>query len=236
MSAMTETGAVGQVVGAVMPEVNSRVGVRVDECCRNDLMTRVENVLEPGGGGGRYGSLTVAAPVHPCGLAMPYDRTPVHVRWTMAQGAIEVPAQVSGTTLRPIALWRLEATGPAVRVQRRRYVRVATQALPVELRAGEERVTAWLADVSEGGLRCRAERWVGSHIAPGDQTVTWLKLGEGLNLALPAQIVRVSPAGPDHVEIACQFMGIPDGTADQLRRYVFSEQLRQRRKEAGLDA
>jgi hypothetical protein len=198
-------------------------------------MTRVENVLEPGAAG-PYGSLTVAAPVHPCGLAMPYDRTLVHVRWTVAQGAVEVPATVAGTTLRPIALWRLEATGPAVRVQRRRYVRVATPALPVELRAGEHKITAWLADVSEGGLRCRADRWVGKHLEAGDETVTWLKRGDGLNLALPAQIVRVAPAGEEHVEIACQFVGIPDGTADQLRRYVFSEQLRQRRKEAGLDA
>ena len=232
---MAEAGQVDQVVGAVVPEVNARVGLRVDGCCRNDLMTRVENVLEPGQGA-PYGGLTVAAPVHPCGLAMPYDRTRVHVRWTIPQGAVEVPATIAGTSLRPLALWRLEATGPAVRVQRRRYVRVATPALPVELRAGQRTVTAWLADVSEGGLRCRAERGVAGQLAPGDEAVTWLKLGEGLNLAVPAQIVRVAASGPDHVEIACQFMGIPAGTADQLRRYVFSEQLRQRRREAGLDA
>lgn len=228
------TERVDETVGPRLPGVNMRVGVRIDDCCRNDLATRVEDATPAPAKGGGFGGLVVAAPVHPCGMAMPYDRTPIHVRWTEQGAAMEVPAQISATGMRPLAVWELRATGPALRVQRRRYVRVETPALPVELRAGEQRVTAWLADVSEGGLRCAMERWAAAGLEVGDNTVTWLRLGDGLNLALPAQVVRIEPNG-DHVELACQFVGIPTGTADQLRKYVFAMQLRQRRRESGLD-
>jgi PilZ domain len=218
---------------AALPGVNTRVGVRVDGCCRHDLMTRVEDATPSGEGG--HGGLVVVAPTHPCGLAMPARGTRVHVRWTEQGGVSELPAVVSGTGLRPIAVWELRATGPPVRVQRRRHVRVETPALPVELRAGEQRLPAWLADVSESGLRCTMEPWAAALLQVGGNTVAWLRLGDrdGLDLALPAQVVRIKPDGRQ-AEVACQFVGIPMGTADQLRKYVFALQLRERRRAAGL--
>jgi hypothetical protein len=212
-----------------VPEVNTRVGVRLDGCCDADLHSRVEDV----GGGQSKVELLLAAPSHPCGASMPDRGAKGTVRWVTPRAAMELPVVVTGTRRYPRPGWELASTGEVKRVQRRQFVRVPTPGLPVGLKGDGHDLSGWMVDLSEGGLRSTVHPPV--PFQPDDRVITWLQLGDGLKLALPARIVRVVPAEDGLMEVACQFVDVPKATTDELRRWVFARQLAERRRKAGLD-
>jgi c-di-GMP-binding flagellar brake protein YcgR len=206
------------------PQVNDRVSLRL-ECCAHDMAARVEDT-----DGNR---LTLAAPLHHCETGQPGPGRRARLHWLTTHAVMELTAVLVETRGHPLPVWVVEGTGAPERVQRRRYVRVPTQPLPVLLRAGGRQVSAWLLDLSEGGLRCTCSEPV--ELAPGERLVAWIKLGQdGPNFALSAEVVRVTTGADQRRTIACSFVDVPTESADRLRQYVFDQQLRERRRQAGL--
>jgi hypothetical protein len=217
--------------GSDRPEVNTRVGIRLDGCCTADLHSRVEDV---GGGQGKV-ELLLAAPNHPCGASMPDRGSTGTVRWVTPRAVFELPVAITGTRRYPRPGWELASTGDVKRVQRRQFVRVSTPGLPVGLKGDGHDLSGRMLDISEGGLRSTVSPPV--PFAPDDRVIAWIQLSDGLNLALPARIVRVVPSRdePSLVEVACQFVDVPKATTDELRRWVFARELAERRRAAGLE-
>ncbi|NLT54016.1 MAG: PilZ domain-containing protein [Actinomycetales bacterium] len=127
-----------------LPPVNTllrmSIGTRVaadDEDRMPEVSTRVENVV-PGPDGNPVGAeLLVAAPRFAGDLDVPLPTTPCEVTWLTARGIHELPTGFVRVEAEDgLRMWRLRVTGPAYRVQRRRYFRV-TCAFPVTLRVTE---------------------------------------------------------------------------------------------------
>ena len=121
---------------------------------------------------------------------------------------------------------------PARSIQRRSYVRVPLSGpLPrVQVTAGHDLAEGLLVDISEGGLRVRVPEAMG--VGTGDLVHIDLEL-DGTLHELPSKVVRVLPAGPrtagativEQVELGVRFE-----ENDDIRRWVFAEQLRRRNR------
>lgn len=119
-------------------------------------------------------------------------------------------------------------------VQRRSYVRIAmTGVLPkVKLSYGSSVEEGRLADISEGGMRLRVPEQLG--LESGSLVHVTVEL-DGTEHELPSKVVRVMSAAPDttgggdpveQVEVGVHFE-----ENDDIRRWVFKEQLRRRNRE-----
>jgi c-di-GMP-binding flagellar brake protein YcgR len=115
--------------------------------------------------------------------------------------------------------------------QRREYVRSHTAPVEIELTFGGETQTGRLIDLSEGGLRCS----VRGAIVPraGDVVEVAIPLDERGLIDLDAELVSVERQDQVWV-LAGRFLAIPTQDADRIRAYVFTRQLRERRRQAGL--
>src|SRR5205085_2915468 len=78
------------------------------------------------------------------------------VSWAAGTTGLETPMLVTETRGAPFPTWVLEAAGPAVRVQRRQYVRIPEWDGSAELRlfTSDGALAATVLDLSEGGVRC----------------------------------------------------------------------------------
>ncbi|MEJ2579361.1 MAG: PilZ domain-containing protein [Kineosporiaceae bacterium] len=231
-----------QLRGEVFPQLNQLIRITVgrsadpdDDPVAADIPSRVEDVSVVPGQGRRAPSrriLHVAVPSYAGNVELLRDGTWCGVAWLTPTGVFELPTAFEGRDMvgPVVKAWRLVVTGPTVRAQRRRFVRVPWTA-PVRVGCADGRVLdGQCIDLSEGGIRCLLPR---PPIEAGDEVEVTLNGADG-PMRLPAAVHRAqvvtTPSGKQ-VETVLVFTD-PEPQADTLRRLVFEEQLRARR--AGL--
>jgi hypothetical protein len=173
-------------------------------------------------------SLALEAPVDRGGrLVLPRPREGGLLVWRGEKDLMQAPVTVVETTRPPGPQWLLRLVGGATTCQRRRsFVRADVQ-LPVLLRVerAEHEITA--LDISEGGLRCSTRDALG--LSGGTAVEVGLVLEEGLQLQLPAEVVRARRTVPEApLDLGLRFTGLSINDADRLRRWIFAELRRQR--------
>lgn len=130
--------------------------------------------------------------------------------------------------------WRLRATGPAARGQRRAAVR-APLSLVVRVGSGTATVTGNSVDISEGGFRAVFPAPPASDAAPlpgeaESPAVDW-QVGDVIDVVVElepgevrtgAEVTRRHPREDDHRELSVRFIGLPEREEDQIRARVFA--------------
>lgn len=198
-----------------LPEVNSAVGLAREEWAE-PARSRVEGVTG--------GAVTVSSPVHAGGervSARPGDR--LRLTWTTPEALYGVDATVDSVAGGELPTWTLSPQGPVTRQQRRESFRLDIQ-LAAQLGTDTQPAgVAQVHDLSEGGLRCTPPSE--TELAEEDTVWVELPLPEG-EVRLDAKVVRVSPGG----EVGLCFQAVTEPQAEQIRAFLFSEQLARRAK------
>lgn len=228
-----------------IPPVNTLVRVNLstgpDEDHQVEASSRVEDVVTTRPGNPTGVELLVAAPRFSGDVDRPERDTPCLVTWLTQRGIHELPTVYRGSERvhDTVRVWRLRVTGPAYRVQRRRFFRVPCS-FPVVLHRDTEQAPAadaertlsgFTLDLSEGGARCAVN---GPALESGARVRLSLAI-DGELLEAPAVVIRAEQGGagqPDRYELALCFEA-SDAYSDALRRIVFAEQLRSRRLAGG---
>jgi hypothetical protein len=185
------------------------------------VSTRIENIV------GDHLEVTAPEPAAGGPYAHRFD-----LRWTNERGIVTQRVFVEGESVHEpdeAPTWRLSFTGPVDVEQRREYVRV-DKADRVLVSAGTETWMGSMVDLSEGGVRCIAPGH--QEMEPGDTVNVVLGLGEH-RLVLRGTVVRQVDTPDGERAFAVTFSGIEASDADLIRRYVFREQLSQRRRQRG---
>jgi hypothetical protein len=188
------------------------------------------------------GILSVAAPWHAAAL-VPEPGQPLAIRWPSVRGICEVGATlVEVDRENAVALWRVQPDGDVRILQRRRFVR-ADATVPVTLApvppdadcsALPEPVLATVADLSEGGARCRIEGITAlaeaGLVADGEVDLR-ISLGAAV-IRVVGVVIRVTPDVPktakDTGEVVVAFAP-PEHAGDLIRRFVMQQQVLARR-------
>jgi c-di-GMP-binding flagellar brake protein YcgR len=153
--------------------------------------------------------------------------------WRLPNGISVLPGRIIAARRdRMLPVWDIEVTGEGWREQRRSYVRAEMPGSltlhwysPAEV---SRQAAASLTDLSEAGLRCitSAELFAGDAVAGLAVQValrTWQRRFE-----LAGEVLRALPGKKrGHWEVVVIFTD-PGKAADDLRRLVYAEQLRQR--------
>jgi hypothetical protein len=191
--------------------------------------------------------LLIAAPAYTGDVELPPAGSPYALTWATSREMLELPvalvgAERAGPLLR---VWRMEVTGPAVRVQRRNYGRVPTSlpviVAPLDPPIGDESTQAdadpteaglrigRTVDLSEGGIMCTLPP---PAFSPDTKVLVRLTV-QGLEIDLPAVVLRSivtrDRGGAANVVTAIRFDD-PDEYGDVVRRVVFAEQALARRR------
>ena len=125
--------------------------------------------------------------------------------------------------------WTLEAIGPPVETQRRRFVRLEVIIeFRLPLLEGAAPAIAHTVDLSEGGIKCVVDNW-----APdpgGRRFITELPIKER-TLFIPSYVSWWGNLeGPAQRPVGIAFAEPERQLTDAIRAYVFEAQLDQRRK------
>lgn len=167
----------------------------------------------------------VIAPLLPDGRPVPLEPgSALSVGWPTALGYLEAAASLQGAGDDRIATWVMEVR--EVRQHQRRSAYRLEVALPVTMRIGERAIRATIRDLSEAGLRCGVPRGE----APSLDTRVDLEfaLRDVGEIAARGRVIRVEPATATEVEVGLTYIDLGTDTAEDLRRFVFQEQLRRR--------
>jgi hypothetical protein len=238
--AATDLPAVGTLIHLVLEGHAALDTTEVPEGMRS----RIEDViLRPSAKEPHH--LLIAAPTYGGDVEPLAVDAPCAVVWATPKELIELPtAFVDEELSGPLVLvWQLAVTGAAIRLQRRDYGRVP-MTLPVRIstindpdaveQAGETEPEIAVRDghtqdVSEGGVLCALEP---PALPTGTPALVELEI-EGVGLSLRACVVRTFPIREQHggpvVVTAIRFEN-PDEYGDVVRRAVFAEQMRNRKK------
>jgi hypothetical protein len=200
----------------------------------------------------------VAPPRYDGDVEIPRAGHTLALIWATDRGVLELPVAFHEVVRvgELVSAWRVRVIGPAVRVQRRHFVRVAfsgsiliyprieeTDDLGPTIPAprmpglplpspddGSQVAQGTTVDISEGGLRCVVDS---EFEAEAPVVVSFAYAGE--DFRLDARVVRAwvhtekpSYRGEPRWETAIRFSN-PDLAGDGLRKGIFAEQLRQRR-------
>lgn len=226
------------------PRVNGRVEVAYpspDGGPPARLATRVEDVRE--GDRGPAVRFLVAAPGSSCEARQPRDATDCTVEWTSDRGLWSLPVRFAGVEHgdHGTRFWVLDRLGGAVRLQRRRFVRiewavpVAVVRLPPDGRpvtdgdAAERPLLGRTKDVGEGGVACVLE---GDRLADGTAVRVVLGVAE-TPVETSGRVLSAEPGGGDGTVLTVIAFDDPGGIGDRLRPLLFEEQRRRRRLAAG---
>jgi c-di-GMP-binding flagellar brake protein YcgR len=155
----------------------------------------------------------------------------VEVFWKNADGQRVLPAEVTEVEHRAFVRWRMRATGPAERAQRRKAVR-GRVTVPVVAKYLGADLTGESVDLSEAGLRANFD---GYGIPPegGDRLDLTIRLEEG-GITAKAEVVRNQAKGSVWL-MSIRFTTIEERDQDRVRRRVF-QALREERARLADDA
>lgn len=178
--------------------------------------------------------LVVAAPHDPAGEALeilrPQPGDTVQVRWVHRRGMSERQAEVVAVEMHPRPQWRITASKPPDQIQRREAVRVEVL-LELEVRHDGTSYKATTVDVSEGGLRCIIPAF--ATVEPGSRLELSFEV-EGAPIAATAEVVRSRLTHDDFTQVNARFTRIQTADANRIRKFLFAEQVAQRRREREL--
>jgi hypothetical protein len=171
-------------------------------------------------------------------LKEPIDRTGRIVIPEIGEGGLlvwgggshlwQAPVAVLETNRPPDPAWLVRLTAPAGRCQRRAFVRADVN-LPVLVRHGDGDLEVTAVDLSEGGMRCNTRSEV--PFETGDSVTA--VFSPGVDLAVPATVARLRRGDEEQpTDLGLSFEGLSMTGADNIRRYVFSQLLEQRRRGA----
>lgn len=206
------------------PALNTKVWLRLP-CCGDEHPTRIEDHAEGG-------ECVVAAPVAPHTEPVrppTANRQGFFVGWTMEKGALEAPVELSDQKTGELPTWTLRPIGSLVETQRRNFVRLETNVhVRLHIMESGAPIEAITLDVSEGGLRCRIDKWA---LDPGGRPFAIeLPFADEL-LHLTAQSVWWGPLGSDgYRAVGLRFLDVPPSVADTIRVYIFNAQIELRRR------
>ena len=207
--------------------------VSVELTLRGDVVVDVESRvmdLETVPGTGALSAVMVARPDLdglPDAGSFPRYGEELLLHWTHTTGRLHRPVVAEAVQRSYGAVWRLTPTGPAVRVQRREYFRVP-MALPVELTVPADPevpdepdrvVTAWMTDLSEGGLLALVD---GDLPPAGNLVQVGLEV-DGRRIAPAATVVRHLDFPGGRHGVALRFTD-PDRHGDHIRKALFARQ------------
>lgn len=201
------------------PNVNDPVVLR-DHADR-EYPSRVEDLGE--------GLLVVARP-HDLPADETFGRgTQLNVVWADADGVVTLlPTRIMAAHVEgSLQLWSLAVTGPAVREQRRRFVRVAATG-PVTFRSAADEtevVTGSLVDVSEGAVRCTVRAGAADgFMGDRNQVIAEFRFGT-VDFAAPGRVEFLRPT-THPAELEELVVVFDEQVADALRKQVFAQQVR----------
>lgn len=203
------------------PNFNTKAWLRL-ACCGDEHPTRVEDVTDKG-------ECVIAAPhaPHPDPVPVHHAEKGFFIGWVEGTKALETEVGLVSSTTEPIPTWTIKSLGAITEVTRRRYVRVDYKAeVKLYLLEGGAPVNVLTKDVSEGGFSCEVDQWANDPRGKVFDTEITLD-GHYVIKAQVAWWGRMSDT--NRRMIGVQFVDISSKTADQVRSFVFSEQLRQRR-------
>ncbi|HET9442184.1 MAG TPA: PilZ domain-containing protein [Acidimicrobiales bacterium] len=121
--------------------------------------------------------------------------------------------------------WTVRLHGPALRSQRRAYVRIPLASL-VTLCREDEHLRVATVDLSEGGFRCVARS---EGLELGEEIEVAFDL-HGITVPVRAELVRRQPRHDDRWELAFRFVDLRARDADRIRAFVFNRQIQARMK------
>ena len=199
------------------PELNSLAFVDiVDEPVL--LESRVEALQD--------GALTLAAPTGAFGMpVLPLPGETVLVAWNTIRGYFERKAVVESSLRTPKPRMTVRPVGEVRRLQRRAHVRVP-QLSPLELVLATGTLRVSLLDVSESGLRCVVKR--PSPLGMDAIATVDLELLDGERVTVDCTAARMYAIDDEHLEVGLSFIGLDERTGNQIRKYVFAQQVRDR--------
>ena len=171
-------------------------------------------------------AITLAAPVGAYGIpVLPSPGETVVVAWNTVRGYFERKGIVEHSVRTPQPRMTVRPLGTPRKTQRRAHVRVP-QLSVVQLVLGGVRVKAGLLDVSESGLRCVVDR--PSPLGMDTLVDVTLDLLDGSRIQLVCTPARMYAVDDQHLEVGLTFVDLDERTANQVRKHVFAQQVRDR--------
>jgi hypothetical protein len=169
----------------------------------------------------------VAVPTDGSMLLHRHGEDSLAIQWIAPRGRFTQPVRFLGAEMRSIPTWRLQMVGEPTIEQLREFVRVdaavpiSTTTVPEE---GGEPVTisGTTVDLSEGGVRCML---VTPGLTADSEVVVHLSLGTH-DIDVPARVLRSVRGLHGRSEVV--FVFERSNHADELRRFVFAQQVRAR--------
>lgn len=142
----------------------------------------------------------------------------VELYWTAGDAERTLPARITDVdeTAEDV-VWRLSATGPAERSQRRRTVRARLE-VSVSMPWSDGLLAGHTVDLSEAGMRALVDGWA---LPPDDGARTEITIDlDDRILHLTGEIVRQAVQGPRWL-LSLRFLDVSEQDGDALRRRVF---------------
>lgn len=141
----------------------------------------------------------------------------VELYWRAGYEERTLPTVIGSVEEDESPTWKLQATGPATRSQRRKAVRAWVD-LPVNMTVNSAQLTGRTADLSEAGMRGLFDGW-GLPPEAGTPVQLTITLEKGL-VDAAGTVVRGQTRGVQW-EIAVQFSNMSEKDQDRLRQRVF---------------
>jgi hypothetical protein len=170
-------------------------------------------------------TMCVIAPLRQDGEPFPLQPgSRVTVGWPTQLGYLEAAAELRGPGQERIATWIIDVKR-IDRKQRRSSYRLDVT-VPLTIRQGERSLQGTIQDLSEGGLRC----FTSKQGAPEHGEVVDLEfdLHDVGGIVARARVVRIEDRGATEVGLGLAYVVLETEAAENLRRFVFAEQLRRR--------
>lgn len=208
-------------MGMDWPSLNSRAWLRLS-CCGAEHPTRVEGFTEKG--------CILAAPSlpHTTDVDPRIAKDGFFLGWVNVHHALEVPAELVEATTGHLPTWTIEATGDVQETQRRAFVRLSMN-LPIKLQllVSGPPFEGEAVDLSEGGLR--AYMPANSPDPLENAYDATFSLG-GKEFKVRSQTAWWGGIESGRRAIGVRFLHDSPSVADEIRRYIFAEQLERRRR------
>ncbi len=176
----------------------------------------------------------VVAPLRPAGEAWPLEPgTPLELTWATERGVRTAHGALDRVEQDTVAVWVM-SVARVEETQRREAYRLDL-ALPMQVSGAGFTVPGSLRDLSETGLRVRLAASTGLQL--GDEVRVAVDLGTEGPVDHAARVVRVRTGTPggelahDELELGLRLLELDLDDVERLRRFVFEEQLRRRRRD-----
>lgn len=155
--------------------------------------------------------------------------TELLVSWPTELGVFEAVCQLTGTEVDVVLTWQVEAV--RLKRQQRRAAYRLPVAVPVKVDDGRKVLGGSTSNVSELGVGFLVQARDAPQV--DDEVDVTVQLPGQVILTVPAKVVRIRDVPGPQVEVGLRFLTDDQDAVDELRRFVFAEQLARRQGGAG---